>query len=105
LSSPGPHGMITELLARQGGRTHAPLQAAHIFRKGTFMITTITTITTAVADPAQAGTLAAIAIVTLLGLLVQREILGGSAGSGCAGLTARSMWPCCRWQSGFSPLR
>jgi hypothetical protein len=44
------------------------------------MITTITTITTAAADPTQAGVLAAVAIVTLLGLLVQREILGGSAG-------------------------
>ncbi len=44
------------------------------------MITTITTITTSAANPAQAGLLAAIATVTLLGLLVQREVLGSSGG-------------------------
>jgi hypothetical protein len=45
------------------------------------MITTITTITTAAGNPAQAGWFAAIATVMLLGLLVQREVLGSSGGA------------------------
>ena len=57
-----------------------PPTVAQIVREGTFMITTITTITTLAANAAQAGLLAAIATVTLLGLLVQREILSSSSG-------------------------